>query len=52
MNKEQLESEIKRLRNELFELRVNYKELLRKYTKVYNELTLLKVDGVKNENKH
>jgi hypothetical protein len=26
--------------------------LLRRYTKVHNELTLLKVDGDKNGNKH
>jgi archaellum component FlaC len=42
MNKEQLESEIKRLRSELFELKVEYKELLRKYRKVSDELILLK----------
>lgn len=52
MSKEQLESEVKRLRSELFELRVEYNELLRRYTKVHNELILLKVDGVKNGNKH
>lgn len=43
MNKEQLESEIKRLRSELFELKTKYNELLRKYNKVSNELLLIKV---------
>jgi len=43
MSKEQLESEIKRLRSELFELKVKYNELLRKYRKVSDELILLKV---------
>lgn len=52
MSKEQLESEVKRLRSELFELKTKYNELLRRYTKVHNELTLLKVDGVKNGNKY
>ena len=43
MNKEQLESEVKRLKSELFELRIKYNELLRRYTKVHNELLLMKV---------
>ena len=47
MNKEQLESEIKRLRSELFELRVEYKDLLRKYTKVSDELLLIKAGAPK-----
>lgn len=42
MSKEELELEIKRLRNELFELKVKYNELLRKYEKVSGELILLK----------
>jgi hypothetical protein len=42
MDKEQLQSEINRLRRELYELRVEYKELLRKYRKVSDELLLLK----------
>lgn len=43
MNKEQLELEIKKLRSELFELKVKYNELLRRYEKVSGELILLKV---------
>lgn len=42
MNKEQLESEINRLKRELYELKMEYKELLKKYRKVSNELLLLK----------
>lgn len=42
MDKEQLESEVKRLRNELYELKMEYRELLKKYRKVSNELLLLK----------
>ena len=37
-----MEQEIKRLRTELFELRIKYNELLKKYTKVFNELIILK----------
>ena len=50
--KEQLEKEINRLRIELYELKIEYKELLRKYTKVSNELILLKENRIKIENKH
>lgn len=42
MNKEQLESEIKRLKSELYELKMEYRELLKKYRKVSDELLLLK----------
>lgn len=42
MDKEQLESENIRLKRELYELKVEYRELLKKYRKVSNELLLLK----------
>ena len=37
-----MEEEVKRLRTELFELKIKYNELLKKYTKVSNELIILK----------
>ena len=51
MNKEQLESEIARLRSELFELKIKYNELLRRYNKVSNELILLNEKGFEYGNK-
>lgn len=48
MDKEQFQSEINRLRRELYELRVEYKELLRKYREVSDELLLIKA-GVPKE---
>lgn len=46
-----MEEEIKRLKRELFELKNMYNELLKKYTRVSNELLLYQeVYGIKFRN--
>ena len=49
MNKEELEVENKRLRTELFELKIQYKDLVRKYRKIHDEWLLMKVNQLKED---